>query len=124
MNINPIIVQEWNSASRLKSAVRFCEHKGISKQETVNGFKALARKYGYSGSVPIKKEPNRRSYAEDWRDLGDGLSFSEQKGLYWKDGVERNEESAVWAGWIGKGAMLRKILGTTTLRSTSSGMSV
>lgn len=97
MPVNEHIIKMWNCAARLKHAVKYCEHKGINKQEVVAGHRMLAKTYGYSGSVPIRKAPNRRPLAIDWTDLGGGLSFSKSNRLYWKDGVTRDEDGAILA---------------------------
>lgn len=52
--------QQWNSGSKLKTAVRRLSTHGISKQEVVDFFRSTAHKIGYSGSLPVPQIKGRK----------------------------------------------------------------
>jgi hypothetical protein len=55
----------------------------------------------------------KRPYADDWEQIPDTpLMYSQKRGLYWHtvEKKEGDEFYANWAGWIGYGARLRKVI--------------
>jgi hypothetical protein len=109
---NSTIVHMWNCNSRLKHAVKYCALKGISKDKVVAAYKHFSKTYGYSGNVPVKKEPARRPWADDWTNLDSKIQYSPSLNTYWDGKTRRDERSAAWAGWIGAGSDLKKIVAT------------
>ena len=51
-----------------------------------------------------------RSYAPDWEELGNGLSYSKREGLYYKKGRHYDDTSARHNGIIGTGAQLTAVI--------------
>jgi len=105
-SIEPL-VSSWNSAARLSNAVKYCAHKGIDKKVVVDGYKYFSKKYGYSGSVPIPNYTNKRPYADDWENLGNGLQYSKRYNIYFLNGRTYDKRSAEHNGIIGLGAILK-----------------
>lgn len=58
-----------------------------------------------------------RPYAEDWEDLGNGLSYSPHLELWYKDGMVYDELSANHNGIIGMGAQLKTIVRSTNAQN-------
>lgn len=102
------IIRDFNAGASLKQAVKRASFYDISKEETVAVFKAICRKYGYSGTVP--SPPSKRPALVGFVDIGGGLLYNETSNLYHKDGVTRDETSAEWAGWVGHGATLKGLI--------------
>jgi hypothetical protein len=59
------LTREYNSGSRLKSIVKRAAHYGVSKGTVVKFFKEAARKYGYSGMIPVYKDEARKPSRRD-----------------------------------------------------------
>lgn len=55
----------------------------------------------------------QRKYASDWKMVGEDLYYSQELGLWWKDGRHYDKLSAEHNGIIGMGAALRRIVKET-----------
>jgi len=102
------VEREFDAGTRLRKLVRCLEQKGFERRAIVSAWKGICRQVGYS-RVRAMKFVTHRPYG-DWVELSRGLFHDARAGLFWKGGKVRDARTAEWAGWIGKGDFLKRVI--------------